>query len=162
MSLEALTYVWKNSKQKGSTLLILLALADSANGDTHSCYPGQPFLAKKGRMSTVYARKIIKKLEASKEISVVENGGIQTRGGWTNRYTIIIDGVNEWSERSKIDRKTNTNPPNHSIGLNTNPPNYSIGLKDATPLTIGANPPNHSITKPLVNHKDLKDSSQKS
>src|SRR5262245_39444432 len=52
MSVEATNAVWKQSKHKGGTLHLLLAIADNAEGETGTAYPGIAYLASKTRMST--------------------------------------------------------------------------------------------------------------
>lgn len=88
MSNLALTHVWATSKAKGSTLLVLVAIADAANDDGE-CYPGQTRLAEKCRMSDRYLRECLSKLEALGEIEIITHGGIETKSGKTNRYKVL-------------------------------------------------------------------------
>lgn len=85
MSIKVMSYVWEHSKQKGSALLIELALADFAN-DEGECYPGTRRLAKKGRVSTVTLHKYLAEMESDKSIGIVRGRGVSTNGGFTSRY----------------------------------------------------------------------------
>lgn len=89
MSIQALSYVFENSNQKGSALLLLLAIADSANGEDWSCYPGVSYLAKKVRMSERYIQMLEQKLINSNELEVDMNDGKFFNGGKTNRYYVL-------------------------------------------------------------------------
>jgi hypothetical protein len=73
MSMEAMTLVWKYSKQRGTLLLLELALADYAN-DRNIAWPSINTLARKIRMSRRYTIGMLEKLESSKEIKVIEAG----------------------------------------------------------------------------------------
>lgn len=99
MSFYACTYVWETSKQKGTHLLALLALAEYANKDTGECYPSIPSLAKMLRMSERNVQMILKKLEEQKAIKIQKFAGLATGTGNTNRY--VIEGYTTWYEAVK-------------------------------------------------------------
>ncbi len=86
MSVRVLSAVWDRSQQKGTHLLMLLALADFSD-DQGSSYPAVPTLAAKCRMSTRNAGYLLTELQASGELEVRPNEG--PRG--TNRYRIVLD-----------------------------------------------------------------------
>jgi hypothetical protein len=67
MSIEVMTYVWKNSPSKSGRLLVLLALADRAH-DNGICWPGVNELAKKARLGPRQVERALKELEADGEI----------------------------------------------------------------------------------------------
>jgi len=67
-----MAYVWDNSKQTGSALLMLLAIADHANDDG-VCWPSVKRLAARCRVQERQAKKLIKQLEESGEL-IVERG----------------------------------------------------------------------------------------
>lgn len=100
MSVHAYSYVWDNSKEKGSSLLALLALADYADQDTGECYPSIATLAKMLRMSERNVQLLLRKLETNKAIVVEQNKGVNTPSGATNRYTIL--GYVEWRKAVKL------------------------------------------------------------
>lgn len=84
MSLDAITHVWKNSKQEGGNLLVMLALADYAD-DQGCSYPATATLARKARLSDRQVQRVTKKLEEEGEILVHKNKG---RNG-SNLYQIV-------------------------------------------------------------------------
>jgi hypothetical protein len=59
-----LNRVWNYSKQAGSPLLVLIALADEAD-DEGFCYPGVPRIARKTRLSDRQVRRILNGLTKS-------------------------------------------------------------------------------------------------
>ncbi len=84
MSIAYMTGVWSNSKQKGTKLLILLAIADHANDEGVS-WPGMASLAKKARLkSRLTVLRAIKDICDDGELVIVKHGG----PGKTNRYLI--------------------------------------------------------------------------
>lgn len=74
MSIKAMTYVWEHSKQKGSALLTLLAIADHTD-DEGIGYPSIPRIARKTRMTDRNVQLVIKTLQKSGELKVLENQG---------------------------------------------------------------------------------------
>ena len=82
MSIEIMTQVWKHSQARGACLLLLLALADSANDEGLS-WPGQKSLAHKTRMSDRNVRKLIERLLELKELKVIP------RTGRSNYYQVL-------------------------------------------------------------------------
>lgn len=85
MSIRVMSLVWEHSKQQGSALLVLLAIADFADDDGY-CYPSVERLAHKSRMSVRNVRYILRQLEESGEL-VIERGGGRHR---TNRYRVML------------------------------------------------------------------------
>ncbi len=79
--------VWDLSIHKGSDLLLLLALADSASDDGHS-YPGIGELVRKTRVSRSTVIRALERLEAAGEIFIRHN---RRRG---NQYLVIL-GLDE-------------------------------------------------------------------
>jgi hypothetical protein len=67
MSIEVMTYVWKNSPSKSGRLLVLLALADRATDDG-ICWPGVNELARKARLGPRQVERALKELEQEGEI----------------------------------------------------------------------------------------------
>jgi len=79
--------VWEKSRQAGSHLLMLLAIADFSDDDGNA-YPAVQTLAQKCRMKPRNANVIMAALRASGELEVRQNEG--PRG--TNLYRIVLDG----------------------------------------------------------------------
>jgi hypothetical protein len=98
MAVEAITYVWQSTKQSGSGLVMMLALADYANQDG-VCWPGIEALAEKCRMTERNAQLLLKRLAKDSEIIIHRNKGVATGTGNTNKYELI--GFVEWLEEVK-------------------------------------------------------------
>jgi hypothetical protein len=88
MSLMAMSLVWKYSRQKGTKLLLMLALADHCNDDL-ICWPGRKHLAEKIRMSERYTKDLIDNLLTQKpiELLLLEEGGGR---GHSPHYRIVL------------------------------------------------------------------------
>lgn len=87
MSIKVMSHVWKNSKQKGTKLLVLLALADFSNDEGIS-WPSMKTLAKKARTSKRNTQDIIRKLVEEREIELQEGEG----PSGVHLYTVIMGG----------------------------------------------------------------------
>lgn len=87
MSIALMTEVWKVAPYKQSELLILLALADSAN-DEGVCWPSVGTLARRGRVKERQVQKALTRLEA--------DGWLQRRerAGRSTIYTVTIPSSN--------------------------------------------------------------------
>lgn len=95
MSVHWIDRVWSLSGQKGSALLLMLALADSSNDDGLS-YPGQEFLAKKTRLSERHVISLVEHVVTEKEVAV-DRGGSGAKD--TNQYIILLG-----RESAELDR----------------------------------------------------------
>jgi len=84
MSVRCITRVWEGSAHAGSELLMLLAIADFADDDGRA-YPSVTTLAKKVRITTRHAVRVLSNLQASGELGVQKNTG--PKG--TNRYRLL-------------------------------------------------------------------------
>lgn len=71
-----MTAVWDRSKQTGTALLILLALADFTNDDGY-CWPSIDTLAHKARCSRRHVQRLLKDIShgEGKEVEIRENAG---------------------------------------------------------------------------------------
>jgi len=67
MSIKRMSAVWKSSKHKGSALLLMLALADSAD-DVGMCWPGYKYLAEKIRMGRDSVIRLVNVCDKSGEL----------------------------------------------------------------------------------------------
>lgn len=88
MSISVMADVWANSKSKGSSLLVLLAIADHAQDKTRDAWPSVEYLAKKSRLSVRSVQYIIRQLEKLGELVVVKRAGY-------NNVNIYIVGCKE-------------------------------------------------------------------
>lgn len=88
MSIRATTVVWAESRQKGSALLVLLALADYAHDDGRYAFPSVATLAHKARMSERQTKRLLAQLRASGELAPMgehESGAVV--------YQILLPGM---------------------------------------------------------------------
>ena len=85
MSVRCITQVWDKSAHSGTELLMLLALADYSDDEGNS-YPAVASLARKCRTKERNAHYIIKALQDSGELRILQNEG--PKG--TNRYRIML------------------------------------------------------------------------
>lgn len=89
MSIKVQSFVWENSKAKGSALLLLLAIADHAHDDGDGAYPSVETLAAKCRQSERNTQRLLRELEAMGEIVIKDQAG--PRG--CNVYLIPMGGA---------------------------------------------------------------------
>jgi hypothetical protein len=92
MSIRACDQVWRRSKAKGSTLLLLLAIADCANDEGTHAYPTIATLAEKTRLTQRQIINLVKQLEESGELSVIRPRTRRT--GLANYYTLHVGDLN--------------------------------------------------------------------
>lgn len=88
MSIAVIDWVWKNSTQKGSALLTLLAIADNANHDGGGAHPSMQYLASKIRMSQRQAQRLVHDLIASGELEVES---FSHSRGKANTFRVVMD-----------------------------------------------------------------------
>jgi hypothetical protein len=69
----------------GTTLLMLIVLADCADDEDHLCWPSFPTLADRVRISERQARRVVADLVAKGYVEVAEHGG----GSKSNQYRIL-------------------------------------------------------------------------
>ncbi|MEW6735428.1 MAG: helix-turn-helix domain-containing protein [Acidobacteriota bacterium] len=98
MSIKCIDKVWDKSKQDGSNLLLLLAIADNANHDGYA-WPSVSELAKKARMSDRQIKRNIQALVDSGEL-YVEHGVGRTN---SNRY-LVLTGLEENEIKTVLQR----------------------------------------------------------
>ncbi len=88
MSVKVMVWVFEHSEATLADRLVLLALADEANDDGGSCYPGQRRLAAKARVAVSTARLSLERLAAANEI-LVAAAPVSGRGHLT-RYLVVM------------------------------------------------------------------------
>lgn len=74
MSIKVMSQLWEHSQNKGTALLMLLAIADNADERGYA-WPGVDYLAEKTRMTRQNVILLIKKIEASGEVSIAKRQG---------------------------------------------------------------------------------------
>lgn len=75
MSIKAMSKVWQASRQKGSELLLLLAIADFTDDEGGEAWPSISTLAAKIRMSQRNVFKLLEKLRKSGELEIQSRAG---------------------------------------------------------------------------------------
>src|SRR3990167_2787825 len=121
MSIRVMTKVWEKSPQKGTALLLLLAIADFANDDGMA-WPGIATLSTKVRMSERYVHRMIKELASAGELKVDYKAG---KNG-TNRYWVQVDPEPQFT----VNRKTRHPEPQFRETLNPGPPEPSVNHQE--------------------------------
>lgn len=88
MSVEAITWAWKQPVESQSELLVLLALSDSASSDTFECWPSYKFLATKSKCSVATVKRSIKRMVAAGLIKVAAR--FHEHEQQSNLYTVLV------------------------------------------------------------------------
>lgn len=113
--------VWDHSKQSGTPLLLLLAIADFANDDGMA-WPAIETLAKKIRMGERYVHRMIKELAAAGELRVeykaAKNG--------TNQYWVTVYPEQEFT----VNNSTGDPEQEFADTLNNRPPEPSVNRQE--------------------------------
>lgn len=149
MSIDVMVSVWKHSKQKAAARLLLIAIADSAN-DHGEAWPGIKSLAKKCNTSDRNIQKLIKHLEASGELRVVDGGGRSTVNGATNKYIVItpdiplptsieearpVNAGTPVSNSTPVKELTKGGVPQYTGPVNAGTPNPKVNPKETAAIT---------------------------
>ena len=93
MANKILSYVWEHSKQKGSALLMLVAMADQSN-DHGVCFPATDTLAKKCRVTRRQAQRLVDQLEASGELIIYNRYDPEhPEHFYSNIYVVVVPGI---------------------------------------------------------------------
>lgn len=84
MSIRCTSRVWEESIQKGTNLLMLLALADYAN-DQQVCWPGMEALAHHARVQERQARTLVHEIAKAGELLILPVGGVPQSNNFKSR-----------------------------------------------------------------------------
>ena len=150
MSNAALNAVWDRSQAKGGPLLVLLALADSANKETGLSWLGTPTLAKMSRLSERYISRILGQLVDDGEIEIEK-----IRPGTSTVYLLTPGGVPVVSidKDGPVD-KTGPETPDKTSGVEANDAEYVGDSRpdkfSPPPLTKCHPTPDTCVTPPLT------------
>lgn len=110
MSIKIMQQVWENAPASGGTLLVLLALADSADDRLRSCFPGIESLAHKARLSERQVKRAIAELVEAGVILVERNASPYK----TNLYT--VRQVHEWPREDNMSPTTEVSDVTFATG----------------------------------------------
>lgn len=83
MSVKVSSWVWHNSRARGPELLVLLAIADSAEDDGTNARPRVQTLAAKTRIGQ---RSVVRHIDSLRSLGELE----VTRTGRANRYSVLM------------------------------------------------------------------------
>ena len=89
MSIEVVTWVFKNSEARLGNRLVLLALADYAHDDGSNAFPSVSSIAAKARMSDRQVQRALKELEAAGDITRAGK-----HGSGTTIWQVVMRGDN--------------------------------------------------------------------
>lgn len=142
MSIEVMTWVWRNGPKDPTARLVLLAIADHAD-DAGNCYPSMAGIAEKACVTERGARGIVRRLEGDGWLETKVGGG---RGG-KSQYRVVMGRKAEATSENTI--PGNKNPETETRKLATQnperddtkpgtsvPPNRHRTIKEPkTPLT---------------------------
>ncbi len=115
MSIKIMTRAWQYSRNGGSALLLLMALADWAD-DWGYCWPSHAAMARKIRSGERNVYYLLRRLEESGEIRVINRG----RGGKVSETSIyqVIVGMSEEEIAESEQRLT-------QLGIPFSPANFA-------------------------------------
>ena len=137
MSIEIMSYIWKNGPQNQSETIVLLALADYAN-DEGECWPSINGLMQKSRLSERGVQQILRRLEGQGWLEIKYGTGRKN----CNIYTI---------KTPHMDAET----PHEVPPARGAPPHMDAETPhmDAKNPARGAPEPSITINKPSVSNK---------
>lgn len=106
-----MSWVIEHSKQKGSSFVVLLMIANHAHSDGTNAFPSYDTLAREARISHRQVTRIIPKLESSGELVINRHGGPSI----SNKYTIPIsrDIMSRQTRQGGRDIRVHRCPSNH-------------------------------------------------
>lgn len=108
MSVHASSDVWRHSRQNGTRLLLLLAIADMANDDNQA-YPGVKTLAARVRCSERQVRVMLGDLEKAGELRIAHRKTDGCDVNMSNLYTVLV--TKEWAEKQPPREKRKARNP---------------------------------------------------
>jgi hypothetical protein len=136
--------VWERSRASGSTLLVLLALADRADDDG-CCWPGEEELATRARVGVRQVRRCLRELEDMGELTTV----VQRGRSRSNRYRIVMP-----TAENRTSEAQNRTPPPAFSAEKTGHPGSENRTSGAENRTSGALKPDIAMSaEPSVNHQ---------
>lgn len=128
MSVRLMDRVWRHSLHSGTSLLVLLALADYANDDGTGIWPSYESIARKARISRRHAMRAIAHLCEVGPVRIIQRGG--GRSG-VNIYAIDIGKIGDERPMPKDDKAGNSDSLSPVNGDSMSPPE----TKKVTPLS---------------------------
>lgn len=128
LSLDAQDWVWEHSQSKGVARIVLLAIADKANGRDVSAYAGTAFLVRRANASESAVKAAVKTLRAAGELRVVP-GRKGPLGETRYKLPKAVGHVRPKSDASRNEGGSDSNPggqnPLPPTGIGSIPPGGS-------------------------------------
>ena len=140
MSIRMMTAVWDSQRYEAGTLLVLLAMADYANDEDHTCHPSIGRLADKSRLSRRQVQRIMDRLKGDGVITPVGEHPVRN-GSPIVVYRIETDAL---AKGDIGDGKGDIMSPLDSENV------ANVTLKGDTHVTPGVTPMSHDpLEEPL-------------
>jgi len=141
MSIRIMTAVWDAQRYKAGTLLVLLAMADYANDEDHTCHPSVGRLAQKSRLSRRQVQRIMERLKTDGVITPVGEHPVRN-GSPIVVYRIEADALTKGDiDNSRGDMVSPLDAENVA----------NVTLKCDAHVTPGVTPMSHDpLEEPLV------------
>jgi hypothetical protein len=155
MSVRSSSRVWTNSAAEGTSLLVMLAIADYAD-DGGNAHPSVASLAKMTRMGVRNVNRILALLRAGGELEIRFNAG--PRG--TNRYRLVFDQMRRVEALGNAVNAGGVNGYSgvngHSGVIRDSEVNGGAGVNDdsSTPESPFPEPLNGHSDEPSLNHQE--------
>lgn len=128
MSIEVMSWVWKQSKATGTDKFVLLAIADNAWDDGSNAWPSVGTISRKTGLSTRTVQRCIQNLHDIGELKTID------RPGHSNLYRVVM-GNSEKTEKPKA------TPKAASKALVVKEPTKKVDeIWDAVMAVCGVNP----------------------
>ena len=137
MSVKAISAVWDYSAASGNALLLLLAIADSADHDGTNAWPSVATLAKKTRLSDRTVQRRVRDLVTLGELAVVPGPSHIRWDRRPNGYEVRLPGMASC----------------HPVG-------YTGRQSGPTPVTKDAERGDTGVTQPVLTRPDPEDLEQ--
>jgi len=110
VSVEAITWAWKQPVKSQAERLVLLALSDSANGDTFECWPSHKFIAQKAMCSVATVKRAVKSLQQYGFLTIQPRFYENERQ--SNLYTVLVS--NGQPDTASDTPPVHSDPPVHN------------------------------------------------
>lgn len=136
MSVKISSELWASSNQKGTPLLILIALADWCNDEGY-CWPSISKIAKKARLGERGVQKVLKKLQLAGALRVIERGGMKDGEYFANTYQVLT-GVSHSSPlpKRRVNKIAKRGEQSDQTGVSHSSPYTSGETSEEPPVVL--------------------------
>lgn len=152
MSIRVMTWVWDESRSRGTDRLVLLAIADSASDSGGNAWPAVATLARKAGVDERTVQRSVKRLVKLGELAVEPAAGQHG----VNVYRVVMTPRQSATPAECHPRRSVT-PGALSPPAERHPTNGADGTDDAEPprqsVTPGNLPPRQSATQTVLSNE---------